>query len=171
MFETAKTVENPRKVEDGGAATIYDNMDLRNRKDKNGKLIFGGVGSGSDYAPFLQQVGVSVCDISWRCDPNYGYPVYHSVYETVPLVEEFVDPGYKIHQAVAKFTAKMMAKLSQDAKIPLKVVQYAARIAKEVDALESTLANAVRGGEVDLTFLKQYSDQFTNGKSHDSFLS
>ena len=120
--------------------------------------------------PFLQQVGVSVCDISWRCDPNYGYPVYHSVYETVPLVEQFVDPGYKIHQAVAKFTAKMMAKLSQDAKIPLKVVQYAARIAKEVNTLESTLAGAARGGEVDLTFLKQYSNQFSKGKSHDAFV-
>ncbi|CAG5094722.1 Oidioi.mRNA.OKI2018_I69.XSR.g13810.t1.cds [Oikopleura dioica] len=160
MFETAKTVDNPRKVEDDGAASLYDNMMLRNAKDENGKLVFGGVGSGSDYAPFLQQVGVSVCDISWRCDPHYSYPVYHSVYETVPLVEKFVDPGYKIHQQVAKFTAKMMAQLSQDAKIPLKVVQYAARVSKEVNSLETALNNYPSNG-VDLTFLKQYANKFT----------
>jgi hypothetical protein len=108
VFEIAKMVENPRKDEDekdflrGDSNTIYDNMVLR----QSDPPPFPGVGSGSDFAPFLQQVGTSIIDIYWSPHPDVGeYPVYHSVYETFELVEKFVDPGFIIHRQTALLCA------------------------------------------------------------------
>ena len=103
MFDVAKMVENPRIAEDGPEAkTIYDNMVLR----QPAPLQFPAVGSGSDYAPFLQQVGTSIINIGWSPPPDVGgYPVYHSVYETFELVSRFVDPGFVIHRQTALMCA------------------------------------------------------------------
>ena len=103
MFEVAKMVENPRLLEDGAdVKTIYDNMVLRHEKG----VHFPGIGSGSDFAPFLQQVGASVVDLHWKPAPDVGgYPVYHSVYETFELVEKYVDPGFIIHRQTAIMAA------------------------------------------------------------------
>lgn len=67
---------------------------------------FPGVGSGSDFAPFLQQIGTSIINIGWSPHPSVGgYPVYHSVYETFELVDELLDPGFHIHRETAMMCA------------------------------------------------------------------
>ena len=79
------------------------------------------VGSGSDYAPFLQSVGVSVVDVNFASDGYY--PVYHSVYETFELVDKFVDPGFFLHQSVARFRALMAERFSSAMIIPVRNVK------------------------------------------------
>lgn len=111
VHQVSKLVDNPRIEFDGPEhKTVYDNMMLRGEKTPDGNLEFPSLGSGSDYAPFLQIVGTSVMDITWAPDPELtsGYPVYHSVYETYELVEEFVDPNFHLHQTVAKIIALSM---------------------------------------------------------------
>ena len=107
VHQVTKLVDNPRVDHDGVEhKTVYDNMVLHGSKT-DGIPDFPAVGSGSDYVPFLQIVGSSVIDITWVPSPELtsGYPVYHSVYETYELVEEFVDPDFHIHQQVAKVMA------------------------------------------------------------------
>ena len=57
------------------------------------------LGSGSDFAPFIDQQGVTCIDISYKYDPSMGisnYPLYHSVYETVHLMNEIIDPTFTV---------------------------------------------------------------------------
>ena len=59
----------------------------------------GILGSGSDFDPFITKIGVSCVDGHYKFDPNSGlssYPLYHSVYETFHLVDEIMDPGFKV---------------------------------------------------------------------------
>ena len=81
-------------------------------KKKNAQIIFkvamkhsfshnriGILGSGSDFDPFITKIGVPCVDGHYRFDPNSGlssYPLYHSVYETFHLVDEIMDPGFKV---------------------------------------------------------------------------
>ena len=48
------------------------------------------------------------------------YPVYHSVYETFELVEEFVDPGFIIHQSMARFLAVLIDQFATRLIVPLR---------------------------------------------------
>ena len=122
-MQMTKKVDNPRKKEDSEEKgepvnTLYDNMMFRRSTDGvvnypsgwvfcrcwEAKKCFWAliwdsilVGSGSDYAPFLQIIGTSVIDINFASDGYY--PVYHSVYETFELVDQLVDPGFYIHQS------------------------------------------------------------------------
>lgn len=103
MHEITKLVDNPRIDVDGiNIKTIYDNMMQKQNKPPGATPNFPGVGSGSDFAPFLQQVGTSIINIGWSPHPSVGgYPVYHSIYETLDLVETFLDPGFHIHRQTA----------------------------------------------------------------------
>ena len=133
VLDVTKLIENPREVidsEDNGSPvkTLFDNMMMRN--SNNDRINFPPIGSGSDYAPFLQSVGVSVVDVNFASDGYY--PVYHSVYETFELVDKFVDPGFKLHQSVARFLALMAERFSSEAIIPLSVIDYATEIERQV---------------------------------------
>ena len=56
-------------------------------------------GSGSDFAPFVDQHGVICFDLSYTYDKSLGlssYPLYHSVYETFHLANDIVDPTFEV---------------------------------------------------------------------------
>ena len=65
-------------------------------------LLFsiGNLGSGSDYAGFLQRLGIPAVDVRYTYNSNAwkisSYPLYHSVYETYHLVSTFVDPDFNV---------------------------------------------------------------------------
>ena len=108
VHEVAKLVDNPRRHVDGDEIdTIFKNMVLRLADGDESKLEFISVAANSDFAPFLQRVGTSAIDIRWTFPPDvpHSYPVYHSVYETMELVEDFVDPDFTIHRETAMICA------------------------------------------------------------------
>ena len=57
------------------------------------------LGSGSDFAPFVDRIGVSSVDLLYLYDPGLGlssYPLYHTIYETFHLVNEIMDPDFVV---------------------------------------------------------------------------
>jgi N-acetylated-alpha-linked acidic dipeptidase len=56
------------------------------------------LGSGSDYTPFLQHLGVPSTDMGFGGD----YGVYHSAYDSFYWMEHFGDPGFVYHTAAAQ---------------------------------------------------------------------
>ncbi len=67
-------------------------------------------GSGSDFAPFLHHLGLPVIDISFS--GNRGGQ-YHTAYDDVPMLERYLDPGYKNHELAGRTVAAMLTTASE----------------------------------------------------------
>src|SRR5215203_2178556 len=68
----------------------------------------GALGSGSDYTPFLQHLGVASTDMGFNGD----YGVYHSAYDSFYWMDRFGDPGFTYHVASAQVWGTLAMRLA-----------------------------------------------------------
>ncbi|MCS7078779.1 MAG: M28 family metallopeptidase [Chloracidobacterium sp.] len=113
-----------------GTRSLYDNW---RAQDKNAPEVrFGKLGSGSDYAPFLQLAGVACLDMA----STGGYGVYHSTYDSFRWMEKFGDPNFTRHTAMARGWALLAFRLSESVRLELNLLDYA----REIERLAQELA-------------------------------
>ncbi|XP_030070036.1 glutamate carboxypeptidase 2 isoform X2 [Microcaecilia unicolor] len=139
IYESSKKVENPNPDEIAkGRRTVYDTWLANSPSAFNPDLPYiGQLGSGSDYAPFLQNLGITSLDIRYTFDEKYpisSYPMYHSVYETFNLVSRIMDRDFKYHQAVARMWGVVALALADRVLLTFDCQSYA-------NALERILAS------------------------------
>ncbi|XP_022094263.1 putative N-acetylated-alpha-linked acidic dipeptidase [Acanthaster planci] len=121
----------PDPKPEGNRQTLYDTWKERDLVGNtvDGHPHIGTLGSGSDYAPFLQLAGISAADFTYTYDKKNikisGYPMYHSVYETFKLVDLYYDPGFVYHRAMAQLLSEMARNLAEEVKLPMDVAVYA----------------------------------------------
>jgi N-acetylated-alpha-linked acidic dipeptidase len=108
---------------------------------QSGDLQLGALGSGSDYTPFLQHLGVNSLDLSFGGESDYG--VYHSAYDSYDHFRRFVDPGFVYGVALAKVAGRVMLRAAQAELIPARESDFAASIAGFADELHK-LADGLR---------------------------
>jgi N-acetylated-alpha-linked acidic dipeptidase len=75
------------------------------------------LGSGSDYSPFLNHLGVPVIDLAYEGEGESG-GIYHSVYDTFEHHSKFVDPGF-VYDALLAETAGHLVLLVAQADLPV----------------------------------------------------
>ncbi|XP_038053369.1 putative N-acetylated-alpha-linked acidic dipeptidase [Patiria miniata] len=126
-----------RKVADPDpklSQTVYDTWKERDLVGNtvDGHPHIGTLGSGSDYAPFLQVVGISAADFTYTYDKKTilisGYPMYHSVYETFKLVDMYYDPGFPYHRAITQLVSELARNLADSVVLPMDVAVYAEHV-------------------------------------------
>ncbi|XP_051150352.1 probable glutamate carboxypeptidase LAMP1 [Andrographis paniculata] len=86
ILQATKQVLDP----DNSSRTMYNSL----ISHVNDVIIDRIVDGGSDYAAFMQQVGVA--DLSF----GGGYPVYHSMYDDFVWMSKFGDPMFRRHKSV-----------------------------------------------------------------------
>jgi N-acetylated-alpha-linked acidic dipeptidase len=69
-------------------APVAERKTLRERED----LRIGALGSGSDYTPFLQHLGIASLNLGYGGEDGGGS--YHSVYDSFDHYTRFGDPGF-----------------------------------------------------------------------------
>ncbi len=84
----------------------------------------GALGSGSDYTPFLQHLGVPSMDMGFGGD----YGVYHSAYDSFHWMEKFGDPKFEYHAAAAQLWGTVALRLSDAPALPFDYADYAAQL-------------------------------------------
>ncbi|CAL4947523.1 unnamed protein product [Urochloa decumbens] len=114
--EASKMVPDP----DEPSQTLYDTM---MRYDPPITRV---AGAGTDFAAFLQHIGVPSLDMSYGLFEEY--PVYHSLYDDYVWVERFGDPLFQRHVAVASVWGLIALKLADDEIIPFNYVSYASEL-------------------------------------------
>jgi len=87
------------------------------------------LGSGSDFSPFLQHLGVPVLDLEFGGEGEAG-GVYHSAYDTFEHHSRFVDPGFVYDALLAKTAGRLVLRVA-DSPGPL---QRAGDLAQAVSA-------------------------------------
>jgi N-acetylated-alpha-linked acidic dipeptidase len=107
----------------------------------NGELQLGALGSGSDYTPFLQHLGVNSVNLGFEGESQYG--VYHSAYDSFDHFRRFVDPTFDYGVALAKVAGRIMLRAAQAQLIPARETDFAASIAAYDDELHK-MADGMR---------------------------
>jgi N-acetylated-alpha-linked acidic dipeptidase len=90
----------------------------------------GDLGSGSDYTPFLQHLGVPSTDIG--SDGPYG--VYHSVFDNYAWFTKFADPTFVYEQQQARVFGLEVLHMADADVLPYDYLTYAQEISEYIDA-------------------------------------
>lgn len=82
------------------------------------------LGSGSDYTPFLQHLGVPSIDMGFGGD----YGVYHSAYDSFYWMTHFGDPTFAYHVTVARLWGTIAMRLADAPGLSFDYRDYASQI-------------------------------------------
>ncbi|MGA2776430.1 MAG: transferrin receptor-like dimerization domain-containing protein [Steroidobacteraceae bacterium] len=101
-----------------------------------GDLHLGALGSGSDYTPFLQHLGISSVDFAFGGESDYG--VYHSAYDSFDHFRRFVDPQFAYEVVLAKIAGRTMLRAAQADLLPTRAADFARSIGQFDEELHQT---------------------------------
>ena len=88
------------------------------RADDASDITISPLGSGSDYTPFLQHLGIASLNLGFGGEGGGGS--YHSQYDSFDHYTRFGDPGFQYGAALAKTTARATLRLANADVIPLR---------------------------------------------------
>jgi N-acetylated-alpha-linked acidic dipeptidase len=98
----------------------------------------GDLGSGSDFTPFLQHVGVPSTDIG----SSGPYGVYHSVFDNYAWFTANADPHFVYLQQMARVLGLEGLRMADTDVLPYDYVTYAREITAYIDAAKKKAAEA-----------------------------
>jgi N-acetylated-alpha-linked acidic dipeptidase len=116
----------------------------------DGDLRLGALGSGSDFTPFLQHLGISSINLGFEGETQYG--VYHSAYDSFDHFRRFDDPTFEYGVALAKVAGRIMLRAAQSDLIPARESDFAASVASYDEELHK-LADGMRTKTGEMTKL------------------
>ena len=105
-------LERSKSMQAVNAATTKNKMDIISRKG----LILGALGSGSDYSPFIQHLGIPSLNIGFGGESDGGE--YHSIYDSYDHYKRFKDPGFHYGIALAQTTGRSTMRLANAVLLP-----------------------------------------------------
>jgi N-acetylated-alpha-linked acidic dipeptidase len=115
--------------------------------DAGAELPLGALGSGSDYTPFLQHLGVNSLNVAFHGEEDYG--VYHSAYDSFDHFRRFVDPTFQYEVALAQVAGRIVLREAQADILPALEGDFAASVAGYDDELHKLLDGMrIRSGEL-----------------------
>ncbi|MDP9360180.1 MAG: M28 family peptidase [Acidobacteriota bacterium] len=120
-------------------ATLAVNAEARKEARERELIRLDALGSGSDYTPFLQHIGVAALNIGYGGEGGGGS--YHSVYDSFDHYTRFGDPKFDYGVTQAKTTGRMVLRLANADVLPFEVTTFAdtmSRYLKELTKLADT---------------------------------
>lgn len=96
------------------------------------------IGGGSDYAVFLNHIGVPIVDLRFQGT----YPVYHSAFDTHEWVAR-ADPRFLRHAELTRIWSTVATRLANADRLPLDEVRYARGIGDFIREIERRWGSAL----------------------------
>jgi N-acetylated-alpha-linked acidic dipeptidase len=146
MSQVARDVPDPKRgvsAAERWRARAMAEGDAEERKRAFGgeELRLSALGSGSDYTPFLQHLGVASLNLGFGGEGHYGQ--YHSIYDSTSHYVRFMDPDYAYGVALARVAGRTVLRLAQAELLPLEFTAFADTVSRYVGEIE-TLADELR---------------------------
>jgi N-acetylated-alpha-linked acidic dipeptidase len=118
----------------------------------------GALGSGSDFTPFLQHLGIPSSDMGFGGD----YGVYHSAYDSFYWMAHFGDPTFAYHVSAAQLWGTLAMRLAGASGLSLDYTDYAAQIREFFDeSMKTAKIRKLAGGLNEKAMLSAVED-FSN---------
>jgi N-acetylated-alpha-linked acidic dipeptidase len=111
--------------------------EVRDRRD----LRLSALGSGSDYTPFLQHLGIASANLGFGGEDAGGS--YHSIYDSYDHYTRFGDPGFPYGVAQAQVTGRTVLRLGDADVLPFEFGAFADSLGRFVREV-TTLADDMR---------------------------
>ncbi len=129
--EVAKDLIDPQTN-----VSVWERLRARRLVDGDTKvgdsdLRIGALGSGSDYTPFLQHLGIASLSVSYRGEGGGGS--YHSVFDSFDHFTRFRDPGQVYGELLAKTTGRMTLRFANADVVPLRFGNFATTVREYLD--------------------------------------
>jgi N-acetylated-alpha-linked acidic dipeptidase len=140
-----------------------DDKDVAEDKARNariaargGDLPIGALGSGSDYTPFLQHLGITSLSIEYRGEDDQA-GVYHSQYDSFDHYVRFGDPTFVYGVTEAQTVGHTILRITGAEVLPLQFGDFADTISDYVEQLHK-LVDEKRSHDAELTpLLEQHA--------------
>lgn len=110
--QTGVSVWERSKARQMVSGTESQRSELASRSD----LRIGALGSGSDYTPFLQHLGIASLNLGFGGEDGGGS--YHSIYDSFEHYMRFSDPGFSYGIALAKVCGYSVLRLANAETLP-----------------------------------------------------
>ena len=106
--------------------SVEERKEARERSD----LRIGALGSGSDYTPFLQHLGVASLNLGYSGEGAGGS--YHSVYDSFDHYTRFGDPSFDYGITLAQTAGRAMLRLANADVLPFEFLSVADSVGRYV---------------------------------------
>jgi N-acetylated-alpha-linked acidic dipeptidase len=116
------------------AVEIFGPPDQQEQARSTRTLHLDPLGSGSDFTPFLQHLGIAALNIGYGGEEEYGQ--YHSIYDSFAHFTRFVDPKFEYGVALAKTGGRITLRLADADVLPMGFDRLSAAISQYVDEVE-----------------------------------
>jgi N-acetylated-alpha-linked acidic dipeptidase len=121
-------------------AILFGSPDEQKEARASKTIHLDPLGSGSDFTPFLQHLGIAALNIGYGGEEEYGQ--YHSIYDSFDHYVRFGDPKFEYGVALAKTGGRLTLRLANADVLPFNfdpfttaVGRYADEVAKLADTL------------------------------------
>ena len=111
--------------------------EAKNRSD----LRISPLGSGSDYTPFLQHLGIASANIGFGGESAGGS--YHTMYDTYEHYTKWIDPGLVYGEVLAQVAGHATLRLANAPRLPFEFKGFTDNISVYISEIE-TLADNMR---------------------------
>ncbi len=105
-------LERRKSVDASNAASAKAKKEILTKKT----LSIGALGSGSDFSPFLQHLGIASLNLGYGGEDDGGE--YHSIYDSYDHYKRFKDPSFEYGVALAKTAGRATLRLSEAEVLP-----------------------------------------------------
>jgi N-acetylated-alpha-linked acidic dipeptidase len=106
---------------------MEDRREIRDRAD----VRISALGSGSDYTPFLQHLGIASLNIAYGGEGESA-GVYHSIYDSFDHYTKFVDPDFDYGIALAQTAGRMVLRFAGADLLPFEFTNFSDTLSKYV---------------------------------------
>jgi N-acetylated-alpha-linked acidic dipeptidase len=107
-------------------ASAEERRETRERAD----LSISALGSGSDYTPFMQHLGIASLNLGYGGEDGGGS--YHSIYDSFDHYTRFGDPNFDYGIALAQTAGRLTLRLANADVLPLAFGNFASAVEKYV---------------------------------------
>ena len=101
----------------------------------------GALGSGSDYTPFLQHLGIASLNLGYSGESGGGS--YHSIFDSFDHYEQFGDPDFAYGIALAQTAGRAILRLSEADVLPFEFDRFTSTVEAYLDEV-TTLTETMR---------------------------
>ncbi|KAL6968766.1 glutamate carboxypeptidase II [Sarracenia purpurea var. burkii] len=122
------------------ARMLVSGPPTRRRRRRPRRTSPSPLGSGSDYTPFLQHLGIASINLGYGGEGEGNQ--YHSAYDTFEWFLRFLDPDMTYGVQLAKTSGRMVMRMASADSLPMNFARFAEvvdRYAKEVQLLNKEM--------------------------------
>jgi N-acetylated-alpha-linked acidic dipeptidase len=110
----------------------------------------GALGSGSDYTPFLDHLGIAAIDLGLNGPGDNG--TYHSLYDHPGWFKRYIDPDFHINVRASQVTGVALLRFANAELLPFDYAVYGQQILAYVNEVERSATSAWANGARGLDF-------------------